>query len=189
METLWEQTWKPVKELGTDAEFKEIYKQDRAALVVGAALLMSVSAPVIVFDPNVLEGSDNHSKQAEAIMRIAALVSLCAAALGFWVGSYQFLMMNRAPIQFAYVVAREMSAAAGNAGYFLMSPLWHIRVSVISLLVAIAAALANLASSGVFKCSLLIVISTGICMQVMSMYASFAANRVINASEASTRLN
>ena len=186
--SLWEQAWCPTKERVTDEEFKEIYKQDRAALVVGAALIMTVAAPMILFDRNVLEAGDNYSFEAEGIVRLASVVSLCTAAAGFWIGSYQFLMLNRSPAALAYDVAREISAGS-VIWYFLMSPMWYVRYSILALLLAVLAAVEMLQSRWVFNCALLLIVFSGISMQLLTIKIDFAFGGIVQSSGQHTRLN
>mmetsp|Transcript_30535 Transcript_30535/g.59593 ORF Transcript_30535/g.59593 Transcript_30535/m.59593 type:complete len:187 (+) Transcript_30535:34-594(+) len=148
-------TWHLTQELNGREEFKTIYKDDRIALSVVSALIMTVAfgALLIAPDETKLKTSGAYT-HAVYVYVLANTISGCASMLGLWVGSYQYLVMNKTPVNKALAVADALGDGWGP----LDSPMFWTLVSLISLLVALGASVFMIHEMTIFGMSLTIIV-------------------------------
>ena len=90
--------WELAKELNDEVQLKEAFQQDRIALSVVGALVMSMAISAILTEREALEAAGKPgSEYVIGVFVVAGAVSLSTSMLGMWIGSYQYLLINKTP--------------------------------------------------------------------------------------------
>lgn len=117
---------------GNKEQLKEAFKNDRTALGIFAALLMTVAFNAILLSPNEFDQSNQYIEYfAHANVFLNFLSGICAL-ISVLVGSLQFMLLNRYPADRSLAVIEAMTEDNGCGP--LDEPISWLWVSMLSMI-------------------------------------------------------
>ena len=161
-------TWSLTSDKHTDEQFKQICKDDRAALSIVAALVMTVTMSNLLTDPSTLKQQRHGIGQSffTGLFVLSNTVSCCSAILGLWVGSYQYLVMNKTPARLASKVAHALKL---GWGLNIEIPIFWVMLSLYGLLVALLATVALLHTTSLLLAATCLTVFTAVLLSALTM--------------------